>query len=217
MGVKPSMSAVRGCRVVRAGPARPAIPARGAPYAPDMTTLLVVVHVLAAIFVIGPLCVAPLTGLRGIRRRDPDRVHAAARQTALFGAGSVVVGALGAAAVAAGDRYDFTTPWVTISATLYVVALVITFAATVPALRGAARVVGAGTPQLGAPPPPAGTDADRGATVDHDDTGLATTADDLFSQSKLDSAQGRVGVSAVAMLLIFAAIAVLMVTKPFSG
>lgn len=179
-----------------------------------MTTLLVVVHVLAAIFVVGPLGVAPLLGLRGIRRRDADRIHAAAQQTTLFGAGSIVVSALGAGAVATNDRYDFTTPWVTISMTLYVVALAITFAATVPALRGAARLVEIGPPQASA----AVAGDDQAAAVDRGDTPPpTTTADDLTAQSKLDSARGRVLVSASMILIIFAAIAVLMVTKPFSG
>ncbi|MET7394804.1 DUF2269 family protein [Dactylosporangium sp. NPDC005572] len=106
-----------------------------------MERFVVLVHVLAAVLLIGPLVLAGFVGRRAIRKSDAD----AARQAFVAGrwatAGSVVVALFGALAVAVSSRYTFGTPWVIISSTLFVVLLGVSAGYTVPALRKAAQLL----------------------------------------------------------------------------
>jgi hypothetical protein len=106
--------------------------------------LLNTLHVVLAVLVIGPLVVAPFAARRAITSRNADGVRFAANQVALFGAGTVLVAGFGVATVLTGDEWTMTTPWVLISATLFVVALGLIFGYAVPALRRAASLVSAG-------------------------------------------------------------------------
>ncbi|WP_238010718.1 DUF2269 family protein [Dactylosporangium sp. AC04546] len=106
-----------------------------------MERFVVLVHVLAAVLLIGPLVLAGFVGRRAIRKNDADE----ARQAFVAGrwatAGSIVVALFGALAVAVSSRYTFATPWVIISSTLFVVLLGVSAGYTVPALRKAARLL----------------------------------------------------------------------------
>lgn len=170
-----------------------------------METLLVTAHVLAAVLVIGPLVWAPFAARRAIARRSADTVRAAATQMSVFGLGSIVTAGLGVLALTRSTRYDFGTGWVTVSMTLYVVALGLVYGYAVPALRRASRMVEEGVP---ASPRPERAEEDGQTTV-------TATATDLRAKERLDAISARVGGAGLLVLLVFAAIAVLMTAKPF--
>lgn len=112
-----------------------------------MQTLFAVLHVVTAVFVVGPMAVLPMSALRPIRHGHPEHAVAAARSTRLFTVLSVIVAVLGFGLVGLADpRYELsvTTPWVLASIVLYAVAVVVSLAVTVPTLHamGAGRVSG---------------------------------------------------------------------------
>lgn len=105
-----------------------------------MNTLLVTLHVVAAVFVIGPMAILPQTALRAIRAGQGAMVQTLARSTMVFSVISLLVAVLGFGALATSDKTDdwkITTPWVLISLVLYVVAVALSLFAVVPALRSA--------------------------------------------------------------------------------
>ncbi|MFB9177921.1 DUF2269 family protein [Dactylosporangium sucinum] len=158
-----------------------------------MERFVVLIHVLAAVLLIGPLVLAGFWGRRAIRRGDADE----ARQAFVAGrwatAGSVVVALFGAFAVAATPRYTFGTPWVIISSTLYVVLLGVSAAYTVPALRKAARLL------------------QRRSAV------AALDEPDDAERERLSALADRLGGAAVLSLVIVCVIVVFMVYRPFGS
>jgi uncharacterized membrane protein len=156
-----------------------------------MRVFLLTLHVLAAVFVIGPLVYFPMNGLRGIRTGDVDTVRSAARLTFVYSLLSLLVFGLGAAVVAASTKVNFGTAWLTISMTLYVVAFAITLALLVPSLRQAVTLMEAS----------------------HD---LEKDERDVRTRSKLDSVRGRAAASAGVVALLLVVITILMVVKPFA-
>jgi hypothetical protein len=158
------------------------------------------------VLVIGPLALLPFGGLRGIRRRDADEIQAAATRTTWFGVGSLAVALLGAAATGQSDRYSFRTPWVVISITLYLVAVILVFVWALPALRKAAAMVDVGVLDQPARTPP-----------EEDDPTVTTSGPALASKGQLDAITGRVGAAAGVNLLLMALITALMVVRPFGS
>jgi uncharacterized membrane protein len=169
-----------------------------------MQTFLQMLHVLAAVFVVGPLALVPFEGLRGIRRRDADEVGRAATWTIVLGIGSVVVFLFGVVVTATSPRYTFRTTWVVISMTLYVVALVLIFAWAVPALRKAARMVGVGV-----------LDQPAGTAPEQPDPVVTASGPQLATKGELDTIVGRVAAAGGVNLLLFMLITALMVVRPF--
>lgn len=106
-----------------------------------MDTILNILHVVGAVFIIGPMAILPMTGLRALRAGNNEQVNVIARSTAIFSYLSLVVAVLGFGLVGMADpKYNLsvTTPWVLISVALYVIAVVIALALVVPALKKAA-------------------------------------------------------------------------------
>ncbi|THV41981.1 DUF2269 family protein [Glycomyces buryatensis] len=89
-----------------------------------MYTLLSVLHVLLVAIVIGPAMLLPWLGEKALRRRDGDAVHQAGRWCMAFNALTLVGALFGALATATSEDYSFADPWLIISTTLYVVAVV---------------------------------------------------------------------------------------------
>jgi uncharacterized membrane protein len=171
-----------------------------------MGTFLESLHIFAALLVIGPLLWAPITARRAIGRREAAGVRAEARKLVRFGAGSVVVAVLGALTLLAYRSYNFASPWVVISITLYVVTLGVLYFLTVPAMRKAARLVDAGGP-------PSQANTGGGAKP----SAPGNRGDDLLAKERLGAVSGRVSVASVLLLLLFAAITVLIVARPFGA
>jgi uncharacterized membrane protein len=107
-----------------------------------MQTLLVTLHVVAAVFLVGPMAILPMIAMRAVRAEQGRMVEILARSTFLYSLLSLIVVLLGFAVLPySKDRYGttITTPWVLISLICFVVALALNLLAVVPSLRSAAE------------------------------------------------------------------------------
>lgn len=106
-----------------------------------MGTVLNVLHVVTAVFLIGPMAILPMTAMRAVRVGNAPVVELLARSTWVFSLASLVVAVLGFGVVGTADkRFDLSvgTPWVLTSIVLYLVALALSLFLVVPSLRRAA-------------------------------------------------------------------------------
>jgi uncharacterized membrane protein len=196
-------------------------------------------HVLAAVLLIGPLVAAPFLAWWAIRRRHAATVRLAANLMAIFGGGALVVAGLGLGTLLTGDEWTLATPWVLISATLFVVALALIGGYAVPGLRraaslvadeAAARATATAVAPLLATTPEGRADAAAGpdqqaAEAPGESAGespdeaaeepAGEAADDVRRRQRLDSITARVTGAGWLLLAVFAAIAVLMTWRPF--
>jgi Predicted integral membrane protein (DUF2269) len=170
-----------------------------------MYKLLVTLHVLSAVLLIGPFALGAFAGRRAIRQQDADGTRVAARWMARAGAGSLVVALLGFAALPFSKRFDFGTPWVIISITVYVITMGVATGYTVPALRKAAKLL-----EEDALPRLPGTGGAQEPTI-------AASASDLEHRGKLDAVSGRIAGSGAIVLLGIVVIVVLMTWRPFGA
>jgi uncharacterized membrane protein len=187
-----------------------------------MVKVFLALHVLLAIFLIGPLAMIPMTALRSIRRRQAAQLHGAARQTMIYGLASIAVFLLGFAIVGtepAAHKISLGAPWLTISMTLYVIALVLVLAVLVPSMRGAAKLIDRGVldpkTALSAPATGAVEGSDTEPSTEVAEPTLTATAADLAGKERLDALYGRTAGIAGLVTLLFAVIIVLMVVRPF--
>lgn len=106
-----------------------------------MDTVLNVLHVLTAVFIVGPMAILPMTALRAIRAGNGSQVAVISKSIALFSYLSLIVVVLGFGLLGMADpkyHLSITTPWVLISLILYVIAFAVNFVVVLPALRKAA-------------------------------------------------------------------------------
>jgi len=105
-----------------------------------METLLSILHVVTAVFIIGPIAIIPMTALRFLRTGDTARSAATAKTVRILSYLSLIVVVTGFGVMGMADpRYhlSITTPWVLASLVLYAISLVLTLVVVVPALQGA--------------------------------------------------------------------------------
>jgi uncharacterized membrane protein len=106
-----------------------------------MKTALDVLHVLTAVFLIGPMAVLPMTSMRLLRDGAHGQVGTLAKSTNIFSLASLLVVIFGFGVMGMSDaKYDLsiTTPWILISLIAYLVALGLNLAVVVPAMQKAA-------------------------------------------------------------------------------
>jgi hypothetical protein len=109
--------------------------------------VVLVLHLLAALFVVGPLAVAAVTAPRLARAGRLDALRVSLRTTRLYAMASVVVVALGVAMVGLGDTgeaWEMSQLWISASFALWIIALVLTLGLVVPAQRDAVHALEAG-------------------------------------------------------------------------
>lgn len=104
-----------------------------------MEDLFAVLHVVSAVFVVGPMAILPMTAMRAIRAGHGAQVQSLARSTQIFALLSLLVVAFGFG-ILGFTTHDttITTGWVLWSLILYVVALGVTLFLVVPAMQKAA-------------------------------------------------------------------------------
>jgi len=105
-----------------------------------MDTVLTALHVVAAVFLVGPMAILPMTGLRAVRAGNGPMVELLTRSTRVFSLASLLVAFLGFAtlgAVAKTDKVSVATGWVLTSILLYAAALALSLLVVVPSLRRA--------------------------------------------------------------------------------
>ena len=134
-----------------------------------MDILLAVLHVVTAVFIVGPMAIFPMTAMRAARAGNGAQVLALAKATSTFSLLSLVVLLLGFAVLGVSDpkeHWSLTSAWIVWSIVLYVVALVVNLFVTVPAMRRVAADVTASTGAAGtvSTSPPAGYGAIAGGS-----------------------------------------------------
>ena len=156
---------------------------------------VLVIHVVLAIFLIGPLVAAANQVARELRGGSAGTVRLLVRTVTVYGWASLLVGVVGFGLVR--DRFSFSDGWLVASIVLFVVASVLVLALLVPLLRRAAAAAPAGTGPA--------TGAATGDTAG--DTGGDTAGD---TAALAPRAAALAGVAS----LCYVAIAVLMTWKP---
>lgn len=112
-----------------------------------MEKLLTVLHVLTAVFLVGPMAMLPMTGMRAVRAGNGPMVSLLGRSTQVFGWASLLVALLGFAVLGVEGKdhgWSVGTGWVLASIICYLVALALTLFVVVPAMRDAADALGSG-------------------------------------------------------------------------
>jgi hypothetical protein len=103
-------------------------------------------HLLFAIFTVGPLVHAVTTATRGLRRADAHATAYAARMARIYASASVLVIIFGFGVMASKDGgkrvAQFSDTWIWLSALLWVVAAGLTSAVIAPALDQATTQIG---------------------------------------------------------------------------
>jgi len=135
-----------------------------------MDILLAVLHVVTAVFIVGPMAIFPMTAMRAARAGNGAQVLALAKATSTFSLLSLVVLLLGFAVLGVSDpkeHWSLASAWIVWSIVLYVVALAVNLFVTVPAMRRVAADVTASTGAAGtvSTSPPAGYGAIAGGSL----------------------------------------------------
>lgn len=105
-----------------------------------METVLDVLHVLAAVFLVGPMAILPMVAMRDLRAGHGAQVATLGRSTFVFSLASLIVVIFGFGLLGLSDaKYGLSiaTPWILISLIAYLVALALNLAVVVPAMRRA--------------------------------------------------------------------------------
>ncbi|WP_417554394.1 DUF2269 family protein [Microbacterium sp.] len=105
-----------------------------------MGTVMILLHVLTAVFIVGPMAIIPMTGLRTLRSGNASAVRSLAKSTAIFSWLSLLTFLLGFG-VAGMWKISMGTPWVLMSTIAYVIAFVLSTFVVVPQMRKAADQV----------------------------------------------------------------------------
>lgn len=118
-----------------------------------MYKILLALHLLTAIFAIGPLVGAVTTASRGLRKADAGATESAARTLTIYSYASVVVVILGMGLMSAKAPWshgkpiaDFGDAWILISIVLWACTLAIVFGGVIPALHKATATIREGGP-----------------------------------------------------------------------
>lgn len=109
-----------------------------------MYTLFTVLHVVTAVFIVGPMAILPMTAMRAVRAGNRAQVEGLAKATSTFSLLSLLVFLLGFAALGMSDpkdNFSMASPWILWSIVFFIVALGINLFVTVPAMRRAASAL----------------------------------------------------------------------------
>jgi uncharacterized membrane protein len=102
-----------------------------------MGTVLAVLHVVTAVFLIGPMALLPHTALRALRTGNTPTVQLLTRSTRVFTWASLAVAVFGFGAAGV-EGIPLSRTWLWLSIVLYLLALVLSLVLVVPALTRAA-------------------------------------------------------------------------------
>ena len=112
-------------------------------YSADMSVILAVLHVVSSLFIVGPMAILPMIGLRALRSRQSNQVAALAKLVTMFTLLSFVLVFFGFGALSSGYSLASTSIW--LSLVLYVIAVAFDLVVVVPAVQSAAQLLDAGT------------------------------------------------------------------------
>lgn len=109
-----------------------------------MDILFNTLHIVAAVFIVGPMAILPMTAMRSIRAGEAGQVATLAKSVNLFTLLSIVVAFFGFGALGVSDPeegFSFGSTWVLLSIVAYAIALAINLFVVVPAMRQAAEAI----------------------------------------------------------------------------
>ena len=104
--------------------------------------MMTVLHVATAVFIVGPMAILPMTGLRSLRSGNAAQVRTLARSTGIFTWLSLLTFVFGFGVMGMADpkfNLSFTTPWILWSIILYAIAFLLTIFVVVPRMTAAAE------------------------------------------------------------------------------
>jgi uncharacterized membrane protein len=114
-----------------------------------MFKIMLALHLLTAIFAIGPLVGAATTASRGLRKADAGAIGSSTRTLTVYGYASVVVVVLGMGLMSSklhGKTVaDMGDVWIWLSLLLWLATLGLLFGLTLPTLKKASATAGAGS------------------------------------------------------------------------
>ncbi|WP_022881505.1 DUF2269 family protein [Gryllotalpicola ginsengisoli] len=105
-----------------------------------MAHVFIALHVILAVFIVGPMALLPHTGLRALRVRNAAQVRSLTTSVSIFSWLSLLVFLLGFAAEGAA-HISFGHLWVWLSVLLYLAAFVLSVFVVVPNLRRGAEEI----------------------------------------------------------------------------
>ncbi|TWP38646.1 DUF2269 family protein [Leekyejoonella antrihumi] len=113
--------------------------------------IMLLLHLLAAIFAIGPLVHAVTTAARGLRTGDAAATASSARMATIYSYASLLVVIFGFGLMSAKTPYpphkavaSFGETWIWLSVLLWLIGVAISLAVTVPSLQKATVSIGDG-------------------------------------------------------------------------
>jgi uncharacterized membrane protein len=109
-----------------------------------MSTMLNILHVVGAVFIVGPMAILPMSAMRALRANNLSEVATLAKSTRIFSLASLIVAVLGFGAVGVSDptdHFSFTTPWILTSVIVYMIALLLSLFQVVPAMGRASSEI----------------------------------------------------------------------------
>lgn len=113
---------------------------------------MLTLHLLAAVFAIGPLAHAVTTAARGLRHQDAASTAMSARMTTIYAYASILVVIFGFGLMSAKSPYthkavaSFGETWIWLSFILWIVGAGLSLAVTAPSLKQATARIGGGEP-----------------------------------------------------------------------
>lgn len=120
-------------------------------YDPTMFKIFLALHLLAAIFAIGPLVHAATTASRGLRHTDAGATASSARTITIYSYASTAVVIIGFGLMSMNTPYgnkekagEFGDLWIWLSVLLWIAAVAIALGLVVPALEKATAAIGRG-------------------------------------------------------------------------
>jgi uncharacterized membrane protein len=117
-----------------------------------MFKLLLALHLLTAVFAIGPLVAVATTAGRGLRQGDAGATASSARLLRIYSYASVVVVILGFALMSTTSSFthkrtaDIGDTWIWLSLVLWAVSIALVFVVLEPALRRGGELIASGEP-----------------------------------------------------------------------
>jgi uncharacterized membrane protein len=112
-----------------------------------MDTVLNILHVVGAVFIVGPMAILPMTAMRSVRAGQAAQVNTLAKSTFVFSLLSLLVVIFGFGVMGMSDpkyHLSIATTWIWLSIVLYVIALGLSLFLVVPTMRRASADITAG-------------------------------------------------------------------------
>ena len=114
-----------------------------------MFNIMLALHLLFAVFAVGPLVHAATTAARGVRTGDAAATASSSRVLKIYSYASILVVVFGFALMSSKSPYgkhekvaEFSEPWIWVSALLWLVAVALVLAVIVPTLERATELAG---------------------------------------------------------------------------